>query len=163
MQWRFRLRRMRRTNLVKRVVIVYSRPESDRLQEESWQTNQRRVRTHLAGVPPRTTANIAAQRAKELATPFSLTATVVIQLAQAISRLRTIQFEKGRTTRPFSFADGCSVKEAPLNCGTARDSQRMLRSLFHKKLLPVCRLNGVGQPGSRLTVASAGYREQFCS
>src|SRR5688572_439362 len=96
-----RRRRTRNTNLMKSVVIVYSRPQSDKLQEEPWQTNQRRVRTHLAGAPNRMTANIAAQLAKELATPFSLTATAVTRIAPEISRATTRQFEKGRTTRPF--------------------------------------------------------------
>src|SRR5688500_16161810 len=106
------MRRRTRTNLVKRVVIVYSRPQSDGLQEEPWQTNQRRVRTHLAGAPNRMTANIAAQLAKELATPFSLTATAVTRIAPEISRATTRQFEKGRTTRPFLVsADGYSTRQ----------------------------------------------------
>ena len=90
------------SNGLPRVMVVYA-PQSDRFQEEPWQTNQRRVRTRLAGAPPRTTANIAAQPAKELVTPSSLTATVVTRIAPEISRATTILFEKGRTTRPFLF------------------------------------------------------------
>src|SRR5688572_4935926 len=120
------MRRRTRTNLVKRVVIVYSRPQSDRLQEEPWQTNQRRVRTHLAGAPNRMTANIAAQHAKELATPFSLTATVVIRIAPEISRTTTKQFEKGRTTRPFSCCGG-SILNQPAAETAPRASARFLR------------------------------------
>ena len=61
------------------------RRNHDPIQEEPWQTNQRRVKTPLAGALPRKTVSTAAPYAKELATRFSLIATVATQTAQGIS------------------------------------------------------------------------------
>ena len=69
-------------------MIVYA-PQSRPIQEEPWQTNQRLVKTRLAGALDQTTANFAAQPAKEPATLFSLTAIVVTRIAPEISRATT--------------------------------------------------------------------------
>jgi hypothetical protein len=72
------------------------------------------------------TANIAAQPAKELVTPFSLTATVVTRIALEISRAATKQIEKGRTTRPFSCF-GRWILNQPAAETAPRASARFLR------------------------------------
>ena len=84
-------------------MLLYA-PQSRPIQEELWQTNQRPVRTRLAGAPQQKTATTAAPVAKVLATRFSWTATVAIPVAAETSKELSIPRSfKGRASAPFPF------------------------------------------------------------
>jgi hypothetical protein len=69
----------------RQVVLLYAPNLREAVQEASWQTRKKPVRTRFA-VVLRTTVNTAALRVKALEIPSSLTAIADMKIAAAISK-----------------------------------------------------------------------------